>query len=255
MKYLVDLSDRRNVILFDRLKKQGIAEAYAPCDPYTTCPDCTDCAVIFSPAKKLSTADALKLPNGATVLGGRQTDDVHNIMDKANITYKNLLADEIYAVKNANLTAESTLGLIVSASEKSIFDCKILVLGLGRVAKALLILLARLSLNTATATFDKAELASASLYAKTAHFCPDGMDFLGDYDIIINTIPAPVLEGHLILIDRKATLIELASVHCARAENAELHGINFIKAPGLPSIYCPMAAADIMLDCIQRILK
>ena len=248
--YLVELSDRRNCILYEKIKRANDAL------PYTAnAQNCgAEAVIIFSPAKKLKPADAEKLPAGSTAIGGNQAAEALEILRKRGITYVNLLSDEIFAVENAALTAEGALRVLTDATEKSIFENNILISGCGRVGKAAAILFGKAGLNIALCTFDKAEFEAALLYARKTYF---GRDFIADlprFDVIVNTIPALILDGDALSKTAPGTaVIELASVPCLDTEKIKGLPLRYIPAPGLPSVCCPESAADIMLKSILRL--
>jgi len=247
MRYRVDLADRRNVILCESLL--GAHE-------YVTGHGDEGDYIIFSPAKRLTEDEAAALPQSCAVFGGKQTSSVLNIMQGSGISYTNILADEIYAVKNAVLTAEGALHLLISATERSIFENKILILGLGRVGKACAALFSKLNLDFAVTTYDKDELAQSTYFTKKCYFEDEFGGDLDKFDVVINTIPSEILDGeNLGKIARGTTLIELASAPCVSDEAIVKYGIKYKKAGGLPSVYSAESAAKQMLESIMRFTK
>ena len=75
---------------------------------------------------------------------------------------------------------------------------------------------------------------------------------LDRFDVIIGTIPAPVLTEPLLALVRKdALLLELASAPGGiDAAAAHERGLRYIRAPGLPAKYAPERAAVILRDAV-----
>jgi len=246
--YLVECSDQRNIFVFEILKeRQNCAEfKFSDGSAYEM-----SVTVVFSPARKLLPDEARALPADAAVVGGAQSDGVLGILDARGIQYRNLLSDEEYAVRNAKLTAEAALSLIIGGTDKSVFENNVLVLGCGRVGKAVALLLAKTGIKTAVATFDQAELAAAALYADTAFPGQDLSAHIGGFDVVINTIPAKILDGAILeKIAPGTMLFELASVDCLDRGEARGYPFEYVPAPGLPAKYSARAAAAIMAKSI-----
>jgi shikimate 5-dehydrogenase len=118
------------------------------------------------------------------------------------------------------------------------------------VGKAVALILKQLGVKATAATFDRTEFESAALYADRAYFEYSFVDNLGNYDIIVNTVPAKILNGVTDKLNPSAAIIELASTPCL---DAVINGVgNYIPAPGLPAKYSADAAAELMYDCIVR---
>lgn len=247
--YLVELSDSRNTILYEKLKKLHDTQSYTGEKNLTD----KDACVIFSPAKKLSGKDAERLPIKARVFGGNQASAVLEIFKAREIKYVNLLSDETFSIKNAVLTAECCFRVLIDATEKSVFENNILILGCGRLGKALSLLFSKLGLSFAVCTYNKAEFEAAVLYAKRNFFSESYISVIEQFDVIINTIPAIILNDDVISkISKDTSIIELASIPCLDTEKIKYLDINYMPTPGLPSLYCPETAADIMLESILQ---
>ena len=82
-------------------------------------------------------------------------------------------------------------------------------------------------------------------------------DGLGTYDVIFNTVPAPVLDRALLArTGTDCVLLELASPPGGiDGEAARDLGRRLIPAPGLPGQVAPRTAAAILLDSIYHILE
>lgn len=80
---------------------------------------------------------------------------------------------------------------------------------------------------------------------------------LGAFSLIVNTIPAPVLDGkRLSWVDPDAFLLDLASAPGGidRAA-ARARGIRATHAPGLPGRTAPVTAAAAIRDAVYHILR
>lgn len=246
MIYHVDVTDGRTGILKRLLEERGFkTEIYAPQAAQVKPSD----TVVFSPAKKLSMEEASALPENVTVVCGGISGEVEKIIASKNITHRNIMLSEEFAIKNACLTAEGVLALILEKSKKSIYENNILILGNGRIATALAVLLGKIGARFALVAYDKAKVPKHYIYTEHVFH---GKEFLGHiykYDVLVNTIPAKIFSDEEVeLIPKGAVLIETASVLCLDKNLAE--NFEFVDAPGLPQKYSALSAAKLMMEYI-----
>lgn len=164
-------------------------------------------------------------------------------------------AREDFAVKNAVLTAEGAIELLLRHYEDSIFDSRVLVLGYGRIGKVLSRYLSALGTEVTVAArkaSDRAWIKSMGYHAADYSFKE-----LNGYPIIINTVPAPILTAELIdTLRDDVFLIDLASmpggVDFKRANERDLTCIHALALPGKTA---PKAAGRIIKETIIQIIK
>ncbi|MDR0850007.1 MAG: hypothetical protein LBN07_00805 [Christensenellaceae bacterium] len=239
MKYFIDLADARNRALHKLLFAQGFDAGPLEFDEAGI--------YIFSPAKRFEIDEVKKLPHGSMVFAGNIKEDIKKVFEEKALKYVNFLDYEDFAVKNAVLTAEGTLPVLIEQTDKSVFEQKVLILGLGRIGKALAILFGKLGIDYSCMVTEK-ELDSASIYAKDYFTKKELLKNISKFDAIINTIPIKVFEDEdLKHISNKTMFIELASAKCFDDTKAEF---KFVWALALPTKYMPMSAAGLMKEVI-----
>lgn len=260
MNFFIDISDKRNKYIASELIKMGhIANSidfenntYANTENKDTGKD----IFIFSPAKKFTLDEAEKISQNSIVFGGNLKDEIKLIFDKKNISYINIMNDESFVIKNAKITAEGVLALLINSTEKSIYENKILILGSGRVGLAIASLFNKLNLLTDLAIFHNDKLAVASFYCNNVIFQNELENVLEKYDVIINTVPSEILrKNHLEKIKENSVILEIASVNCLDKNLLNDFKIKYILAPALPQVYSTESAAKIMLECIMKQFK
>ena len=157
---------------------------------------------------------------------------------------------EEYQIANAQLTAEGAVALL--RPETGLSGAHVLLLGYGRIAR----LLARELQKAGALVTAAARSAEQRAWAEAEGIEALPLDALSDaldrFDVIIGTIPAPVLTEPLLALVRKdALLLELASapggIDAAAAHERDLR---YIRAPGLPAKYAPERAAAILRDAV-----
>ena len=151
--------------------------------------------------------------------------------------------DEIYVIENAALTAEGALELLMRRSNRALAGMEVLVSGYGRIGAFLAGMLSGLGARVTVAA--RSETARAAARARGfaavdfAHIPPV-------FDGVVNTVPCPVLAGDY----GGALCVDVASAPGGWATDAPV-----LKAPGLPGLYAPKTAADVMAEAIYRVME
>lgn len=155
---------------------------------------------------------------------------------------------------NAFLTAEGALGLAIGEYEGALNSSRILVTGFGRIGKALCMGLKGLGAQVYCAARKPQDLTMIRAMGCT----PMGYEDLREaYDVIFNTVPAPVLTAQRLSCQRPDTLlIELASKPGGiDLEAARRLGLRVCDAPSLPGRMSPRAAGELIKDTIYHMIQ
>ena len=159
-----------------------------------------------------------------------------------------LLKDEQYLTANAAITADCTLHLITTMAASPWSGSRILVIGWGRIGKCLADKLQELG---CCVTVTARSLSDRSLLNQLGFQSMDTecmSDRLSGFDMIINTVPAPVL--------KESDLLECSS--CLKIDLASKKGIagdDVVWARGLPGKYAPERSGRLIADTVLRIRK
>lgn len=154
--------------------------------------------------------------------------------------------DEGYLVRNADITAEGAVWLLMNELDRTVSGRSVTVVGSGRIAKLLVSKLSALGAHVAVAcrSSNERELFKAAGCEAVPIERVSG-------DIVINTVPERVIG--LENLRKNAILIELASRPGGfDPAEAEKRGMKVIAAPGLPAKYAPRSAAEAIADYIRR---
>ena len=152
-------------------------------------------------------------------------------------------ADEIYTIENAALTAEGALELLMRRSNRALAGMDVLVVGFGRIGGFLAGMLSSLGARVTVAA--RSETARAAARAR-GHNSVDINNITGPYDAVVNTVPAQVLKGDY----GGALCLDLASAPGGWRSDEPV-----LRATGLPGLYAPKAAADVMAEAIYRVME
>ena len=195
----------------------------------------------FLPLRKLLLADGHEITDPASA------DMVISPPWDPSARYAHL---EEYQIANAQLTAEGAVALL--RPETGLSGAHILLLGYGRIARLLARELQKAGALVAAAARSGEQRAWAEAEGIEALPLDALSGALDRFDVIIGTIPAPVLTEPLLALVRKdALLLELASAPGGiDAAAAHERGLRYIRAPGLPAKYAPERAAVILRDAV-----
>lgn len=199
-------------------------------------------------------ADCLK-PDGI-IFGGRFPDKAKQILEDRGITVIDYSTREEFAVLNAIATAEGALQTIMEETPTVVSGQKILIIGMGRISKALIQILRGFNCDITVAARKCSALAWAEVYGcKHIHTNELGEN-LGDYSVIINTVPAVLLDRERLRhIRNDCLVIDLASKPGGvDFDTANALGKKVIWLLSLPGKAAPQSAGETIGKTISNIL-
>lgn len=194
---------------------------------------------------------------GQLLIGGGLQEETVTAALRGGLRVADLLRQPALAVGNAALTAEGAIGRLIEHSERALWSGRALVLGWGRIGRILALRLSALGAQVTVAARGARDRAMAEALGCAAVDYAGLDGILGDFDFIVNTVPARVLtEGMLCLIRPDALLLELASppggFDRTLAQNIGLHAL---AAPGLPGETAPEAAALLLQKAVYAAIE
>ncbi|MCI8301623.1 MAG: dipicolinate synthase [Oscillospiraceae bacterium] len=191
------------------------------------------------------------------LLGGMAGELQPRLMSEFGLTLLDYYDREELQIANAVPTAEGAIQLAMEATDRTIHESSCLVIGYGRIGRLLAGRLRALGARTAVSARRYSDLA----WIRAENFQCLRTDALagalGQFDLILNTVPALILDAGL-LGETKETcvILDLASapggVDLAAAQRL---GRRAIAAPGLPGRTAPRTAATAIRDSIYHILE
>lgn len=170
------------------------------------------------------------------------------------LTVSDYFTDEALTVYNAALTAQGLLKTVLDSTERSL-SRRVLVTGYGRVAKATAKLFSACGARVTVAVRSEKDRAQAVCDGFEAIFYSQLKSRIFIYDIIINTVPAQVIDKSLVRSVRgDALMLEAASApYGIDRQAAENYSKKLILCPGLPGRYTPVSAGRIIADTVVRL--
>ncbi len=185
--------------------------------------------------------------NGSLVIGYGLPEDYVKSAEEAGAKCLDLLYDEDFLKDNAQITAISALGYILSSIKKEPKDISFGIVGYGRIGSRILDMLLFFGAQTIVYTGrENIRLSLGECGIETREFPKKSEDFRG-VDILINTAPADLscaLSGA-----PRMRIIELAS-------GRNFDGIEGVEGlPALPERKMPEAGGRALFLAIKRFKK
>ena len=191
---------------------------------------------------------------GKTVYGGMMDRLYQTSAIWGRVRSFDYYAREELTVGNAFLTAEGALGVAISEYEGALNGSRCLVTGFGRIGKALCLALKGLGAQVDCCARKAEDLTMIRMIGCGAL---QYREVKSGYDLVFNTVPAPVLTARLLSLQRPDTLlIELASqpggIDLEAAKRLNLRVINAQSVPGRMS---PRASGELIKEAIYNMME
>jgi dipicolinate synthase subunit A len=197
------------------------------------------------------------LKEGGIAFGGRITDNVKGIFSSQGKEIIDYSLREEFAVLNAKVTAEGAVQAAMEETESILSGQKILILGMGRIAKCLIHILNGFGADITAASRRYDHMAWAEVYGCKSLDINTLGENLTEYDIIFNTVPEVILDREkLSYIGRNCLVIDLASKPGGvDFDTAASLGIRAIWLLSLPGRTAPLTAGVNIGKTIFNILN
>lgn len=194
---------------------------------------------------------------GGTVFTGNICETLKNVCAENGFRLVNYLEREELAVRNAVLTAEGAVAIVINECSHSVSGAGILITGFGRIAKILAKYFVAMGAEVTVACRKPCDREWAGIYGCKAIDITDKAAFVTAVSaaaIILNTVPAGIIgDGEKTAMRKDALYAELASSDGICGEIPS--HIKYIAARGLPGKTAPAAAGAIIADTIFNILS
>lgn len=197
------------------------------------------------------------LDSGQLILAGAVSPSLHRMAQGRGLQMQDYYACEELALLNAIPTAEGAIRIAMETLPVTLHRARILLVGFGRVSQALAPRLLGLGARVTVAA-RRAEQRALADSVGAGGVPIDGMkEWLCGYDLVINTVPAPVFGVEELAALKEGTpVIDLASLpggvddHAARTLK-----IPVIHALALPGKEAPVTAARYLRDTVYHMME
>lgn len=175
---------------------------------------------------------------------------------KYGIEYLDYHNDEGYQILNTIPTAEGALSLIINGTRETLFGSKILVLGYGRIGRLLSEYLKALRASVYVSARKDSALGWINAEGMKAIPIMELSKCLGEMDVIVNTVPAMMLDCRMLdLVKKDVFILDLASMPGGIDFGyASQKGIRTVHALGIPGKVACRSAAVYIHETIKKLL-
>lgn len=196
------------------------------------------------------------IDKNAVVFAGNVSPEVMRLAEKLNVKIIDYFEREELKIANAVLTAESAVEIAMSETDTSLSEMTALVVGYGRIGKALCRLLKSFGCNVYASARKDADKAWIRAFGYSPIDTGKIKEEIGRCELIFNTVPFMVLDKERLAGVRKDCLIiDLASKPGGvDFETARGEGLRVIWALALPGKKLKASAGRIICNTILNIL-
>lgn len=196
------------------------------------------------------------IPAGTVTLAGSVPFAVHARAVQNNLRLIDYLARDELAIRNAVPTCEGALQLAMEQTAHTIQQSRCLVIGYGRIGALLAQKLHALDAEVTVSARSQRDFARIETQGMHMLDTRQLAGHLSGFDIIFNTVPAPVLGAtELAGLSQPCLIIDLASMPGGISSEAKLPtGCRILHALSLPGKVAPLTAAHAIHDTICNIL-
>ncbi len=250
-----ELKNTENIFFCEKLN-QAIQETNFIIGPIPFSSNGKDINSPFS-ENTISVRDLMHHINAKVLIAGSMTPEIYDLANDEYIEIIDIMKREELAVLNTISTAEGTIEIAISNTNKILHGSNVLILGFGRIGKVLAKKLAGLSAIVTCAARKDEDIAWIKAYGHKSTIINNLGENLSQYDLIINTVPHLILTPErLQYVNKECLLIDLASnpggIDKKTAKDREL---KLIWALALPGKVAPITTAEFIKDTIYNILK
>lgn len=213
--------------------------------------------VILSDGKKVHCSELpAHLKKNAIVTGGRLSTAQIEYFSALGFDVTDYFKREELVLKNCVPTAEGALQISMQELGTTVFGINVLVIGYGRVGKAVARLFKNVGSNVTVADRKLSSIATAEINEINGIALKEVYGSISKYDLIINTVPTLIITKEMMKAISKDTLIiDLASKPGGVDLNAaEELNKKVIWALSLPGKYAPITSGEIIADAVRNII-
>ena len=188
------------------------------------------------------------LSHGQLVVGGMFSDGLIKEIEGKQGEYADYFSNEAYVLKNAYITSQGALRLLLETTSDFLVGKKVLITGFGRIGKSLAGMLKAIGMKVFVAVRSEIAATEAAACGFEVFKISQTASTLFYYDYIFNTVPERIFEkNHIKHIRDDAYYFELASFPFG-ADKADFSACDkhFVNGSALPGRYFSLAVAENM---------
>ncbi len=206
---------------------------------------------------KESFDEILNMISGKIVFAGIISKGAEAKLKKNGNTVFDYFRREDVTMLNAVPTVQGILKNIIENVDYTIHSSQCAVFGFGRIGRLTASVLSALGANVTICVRKSGDIAAAKVYGYKACYICDFSKISDSVDIIVNTIPNPVIDKDILaLLKKECLIIDVASapfgVDFAFAKEI---GLKALQCSSLPGKVAPKTAGEIIGNAIINTLN
>ncbi|WP_163530648.1 dipicolinic acid synthetase subunit A [Halobacillus ihumii] len=198
-----------------------------------------------------------RTPEHCQVFTGITNETLNQMVHNAKRTLVPLMDRDDVAIYNSIPTVEGTIMMAIQHTDVTIHDSRVLLIGLGRVGMSLASTFHQLGAKVSVAVRSSKDVARVYAMGLTPLYIESLPEQDLAFDLVLNTVPAPILDAKVIKkLPTHALILDIASKPGGTDfRYAEKRGVKAILVPGLPGIVAPKTAGRIIANVISQQLR
>lgn len=191
------------------------------------------------------------------IVGGFVSDYMRSHIEERHMRIYDYNDSDAFQIRNSISTAEGALEIAMRELPVTIRGTKAAVIGYGRCGKTLASLLRAVGAYVTVSARSESALAWAETDGCSPCRLSDFHLIAGEFPIIFNTVPHPVIDSTILSkVKPEALIIDIASLPGGIDTTAEIpDSLTIIYAGGLPGRTSPKSAGEIVGQSILERLK
>lgn len=238
----------------DQARSHYLREAALKKGLGVTCLEEADVVVLPLPRSDGDRETIGRLRKGQWAVCGLMDEAAEQALLEKGCRIVRVYRDEQYLVGNSRDSAEGAVWALMGKAAFALSRARCLVIGFGRLGKALKAVLEGMGAETVVAARSPEQRAQAGADSLTL---AQAFGDLSGFDAVINTVPARILgRAALSTLRPGSLLMDTASApYGFSVEEACALRLTAWRENGIPGRYCPMTAAERLLALIEREVK
>ena len=163
--------------------------------------------------------------------------------------YTDYLALDDYKIKNAAVTAEGAIAYAIDNTDFSLWQSRILVIGYGKTGRAITERLKGFSPLLSVSARNPRDFADLQFQGINSINTADIHKHRGKFSIVFNTVDIKFSESVANAL-RGTLFLDISTFGGFEYGEAEKHGIEYKKLPGLPGVCAPRSAGKIIAETV-----
>lgn len=212
---------------------------------------------VFSGKEVVLTKEWLeKTPKHAVIYSGICNDALKRLSKELNRVVVPYIERDDVAIYNSIPTAEGTLMIVIQNTDFTIHNANVIITGFGRIGMTLCRVFNGLGANVEVITNEGKLMARAFEMQLKCYPVSALVDRARYADIVINTIPAKVIDANVLSkLPAHALVVDLASKPGGTDfRYAKKRGIKALHILGLPAMVAPKTAGQIIASVLGKML-